>query len=68
MTDRAPARLILEFDVDADRITGTVRDESGPGSGEPFAGWMALTQTIEAALEAARSPAGSSLDHDHHPA
>lgn len=45
-------RLTIDFDLRASPIAGIVRD--GRGHGEPFAGWMALTRTIERALDAAR--------------
>jgi hypothetical protein len=54
------ARLTIEFDLRAEPIAGVVHD--GGGHGQPFAGWMALTRTIELTLEAARlhgqSPSG----------
>jgi hypothetical protein len=46
------ARLTIDFDLWADPIAGVVHDDSGHG--EPFAGWMALTRTIERTLDAAR--------------
>jgi hypothetical protein len=50
-------RLCLEFDLDADPVSGVLCAEDG-GS-EPFAGWMALTGTIELALAAARRAAST---------
>jgi hypothetical protein len=52
MTPPDHARLTIDFDLRADPIAGVVRD--GDGHGEPFAGWMALTRTIERVLDAAR--------------
>jgi hypothetical protein len=46
------ARLTIDFDLQADPIAGVVHDDSGHG--QPFAGWMGLTRTIELALDAAR--------------
>jgi hypothetical protein len=46
------ARLIIDFDLQADPIAGVVHD--GGGDGQPFAGWMALTRAIELTLDAAR--------------
>jgi hypothetical protein len=46
------ARLTVDFDLQADPIAGVVHDDGGHG--QPFAGWMALTRTIELALDAAR--------------
>lgn len=46
------ARLTIDFDLQADPIAGVVHDDGGHG--EPFAGWMALTRTIERSLDAAR--------------
>ena len=46
------ARLTIDFDLQGSLIAGVVRDERGHA--EPFAGWMALTRTIERALDAAR--------------
>jgi hypothetical protein len=65
MTGGPPARLILDLDVDADPIAGTVND--GCGREQPFSGWMALTHIIELALEAARLRTGSTLHHDYGP-
>jgi hypothetical protein len=48
----AHTRLILDFDLAANPVTGNVVD--GSGRGHPFAGWMALTRTIELTLDAAR--------------
>jgi hypothetical protein len=55
------ARLTIDFDLQADPIAGVVH--AGGGRGQPFAGWMALTRTIELTLDAARragqdNPAG----------
>jgi hypothetical protein len=47
------ARLTIDFDLRGSPIAGVVRD--GHGHGEPFTGWMALTRTIERALDLARS-------------
>jgi hypothetical protein len=47
------ARLTIDFDLRGNPIAGVVRD--GHGHGEPFTGWMALTRTIERALDLARS-------------
>jgi hypothetical protein len=58
------ARLTIDFDLRADPIAGVVHD--GGGRSEPFAGWMALTRTIERALDAARR-AGQDTTDDHHP-
>ena len=44
--------LTLEFDVNAEPVSGVVR--VGDGDGERFSGWMGLTRTIELALAAAR--------------
>jgi hypothetical protein len=46
------ARLTIDFDLQADPIAGVVHDDGGHG--QPFAGWMALTRTIELTLDAAR--------------
>jgi hypothetical protein len=58
------ARLTIDFDLRADPIAGILYD--GGGHDQPFAGWMALTRTIELTLEAARngrlSSAGASAD------
>jgi len=45
-------RVTIDFDLGCNPIAGVVRD--GRGHSEPFAGWMALTRTIERALDAAR--------------
>lgn len=45
--------LTVEFDLGTDPVSGIVR--AGPGDGEAFCGWMALTQTIELALATARN-------------
>jgi hypothetical protein len=45
-------RVILELELAADPIAGNVVDRLGRG--HPFSGWMALTRTIELALDAAR--------------
>ncbi|HUC24317.1 MAG TPA: hypothetical protein VMA73_16530 [Streptosporangiaceae bacterium] len=42
-------RLTIDFDLRASPIAGVVRDARGHA--ESFAGWMALTRTIERALE-----------------
>jgi hypothetical protein len=52
VTPAAHTRLILDLDLAADPIGGTVRDAHGDA--EPFAGWIALTRTIELSLDAAR--------------
>jgi hypothetical protein len=52
VTTAAHVRLILDLDLAADPISGIVRDAHG--AAEPFAGWMALTRTIELSLDAAR--------------
>ena len=44
--------LTLEFDVNAEPLSGRLR--GGGGDGEWFSGWMGLTRTIELALAAAR--------------
>jgi hypothetical protein len=49
--DRHPC-LTIEFDPNADPISGVLRD--GAGGGARFVGWMALTRAIELAVEAAR--------------
>jgi hypothetical protein len=52
-------RVILVLDLAATPVAGTVIDSLG--NEQPFAGWMALTRTIELTLDAARSgamPAG----------
>lgn len=46
------ARLTIDFDLQADPIAGVVHH--GDGHSQPFAGWMALTRTIELTLQAAR--------------
>ncbi len=43
--------LTLEFDPDADTVSGRIR--SGLGADERFCGWMALTRAIELALAGA---------------
>jgi hypothetical protein len=48
----AHTRLILEIDLAANPVAGHVVDRLGIG--HPFSGWMALTRTIELALDAAR--------------
>jgi len=45
-------RVTIDFDLRGSPIAGVMRD--GRGHSEPFAGWMALTRTIERALDAAR--------------
>lgn len=52
MSPGAHTRLILDFDLAANPVTGNVVD--GFGRGHPFSGWMALTRTIELTLDAAR--------------
>jgi hypothetical protein len=52
VTPATHVRLILDLDLAADPIGGFVRDAHGDP--EPFAGWMALTRTIELSLDAAR--------------
>jgi hypothetical protein len=56
-------RLILDIDLAADPIGGVVRDVDG-GTAEPFAGWIALTRTIELSLDGARRrlPSGQGAD------
>ena len=56
-------RLILDIDLAADPIGGLVRDVDG-GTAEPFAGWIALTRTIELSLDGARRrlPSGQGAD------
>jgi hypothetical protein len=49
--------LTLEFDVNAEPVSGRVRD--GDGAGEWFSGWMGLTRTIELALAGARRDGGA---------
>jgi hypothetical protein len=44
--------MILELELAANPIAGNVIDALGRA--HPFSGWMALTRTIELALEAAR--------------
>ena len=44
--------MTIDFDLGCNPIAGVVRD--GRGHSEPFAGWMALTRTIERALDTAR--------------
>jgi hypothetical protein len=46
-------RLILDLDLAADPIGGVVGPADG-GAAEPFAGWIALTRTIELSLDGAR--------------
>jgi hypothetical protein len=55
-------RLILDLDLAADPIGGVVRDADGDA--EPFAGWIALTRTIELSLDGARGslPAAKAAD------
>jgi hypothetical protein len=48
-------RVILELDLAATPVAGSVIDSLGHE--HPFAGWMALTRTIELALVAARQDA-----------
>jgi hypothetical protein len=55
-------RLCIEFDLDADPVSGILCDEQG-GS-EPFSGWMGLTGTIELALGAARRAASAPPEHE----
>jgi hypothetical protein len=50
MTPNGRLRLVLEFDPDADPVSGVLI--RGDGGTEVFAGWMALTRAIEAALGA----------------
>lgn len=54
------ARLILELDLAAEPVAGVVHDAKGEG--QPFAGWMALTRTIELSLDAARRAEGGQAD------
>jgi hypothetical protein len=56
-------RLILDLDLAADPIGGVVRDADGAAA-EPFAGWIALTRTIELSLDGARRhlPSGQGAD------
>jgi hypothetical protein len=49
MIPNGRVRLVLEFDVDADPVSGVLI--RGEGGTEVFTGWMALTRAIEAALE-----------------
>jgi hypothetical protein len=53
-------RLVLELDLAADPVRGTVHDARGHA--EPFSGWMALTRTIELSLDAARRDGGTRDD------
>ena len=69
MTVPSRVRLVLDFDLSTDPISGVVVDNDRDG--QPFYGWMALTQTIELTLDTARGvrnrqrnpdfPAGVSL-------
>jgi hypothetical protein len=52
VTPATHIRLILDLDLAADPIGGVVRDAAGDA--EPFAGWIALTRTIELSLDGAR--------------
>lgn len=52
MTTATHIRLILDLDLAADPIGGVLRDAAG--AAEPFAGWIALTRTIELSLDGAR--------------
>jgi hypothetical protein len=54
VTTHRRARLVLDFDVDAEPVSGVVVHEDHDG--KPFSGWMALTRTIEETLNAARHP------------
>ena len=49
MPARDHARLTIDFDLRGSHIAGVVHDEGGHGV--PFEGWMALTRTIERALD-----------------
>jgi hypothetical protein len=55
-------RLTLDLDLAADPIGGVVRDAEGEA--QPFAGWIALTRTIELSLDGARRrlPAAKAAD------
>jgi hypothetical protein len=53
VTPATHIRLILDLDLAADPIGGLVRYLDG-GTAEPFAGWIALTRTIELSLDGAR--------------
>jgi hypothetical protein len=55
------ARLTIDFDLQAEPIAGVVYDDGGHG--EPFAGWMTLTRTIERTLDDARR-AGQDIPAD----
>jgi hypothetical protein len=52
VTPTTNIRLILDLNLAADPIGGVVRDADG--AAEPFAGWIALTRTIELSLDGAR--------------
>jgi hypothetical protein len=52
VTPATHIRLILDLDLAADPIGGVVREADGDA--EPFAGWIALTRTIELSLDSAR--------------
>lgn len=62
MTPATHIRLILDLDPAADPIGGVVR--AGEGDAKPFAGWIALTRTIELSLDGARRglPAADATD------
>lgn len=60
MARDAHARMILELDLAADPVAGVLHDANGDG--QPFAGWMALTRTIELSLDAARRAEGGQAD------
>jgi hypothetical protein len=62
VTPATHIRLILDLDLAADPIGGVVRDAAGDA--EPFAGWIALTRTIELSLDGARGslPAAKTTD------
>jgi hypothetical protein len=55
-------RLILDLDLAADPIGGVVH--GADGDAEPFAGWIALTRTIELSLDRARRRLPSALAAD----
>jgi hypothetical protein len=46
-------RIVLDLDPAADPVAGTVAIDGGPA--HPLAGWVALGQAIDQALNAART-------------
>jgi hypothetical protein len=52
MTFPTRVRLVLDFDLSTDPISGVVVDDDRDSA--PFHGWMALTRTIELRLNTAR--------------